>query len=270
MPLIELERPTARVASRAAISTDPAGVIRHATPAAEELLGYDRRELVGRSLRSLHVRDELAARATSDVPDDLDPVFAPVRSGVAVVDRQRWTYVRRDATTLPVRATVTAVCGRGEVTAFIVLVEPMAERTHHDEMHVLEILRRLLHGSGEPARSTAVQPVALDLAEVVVSALQALACGLDAKRISLTLDVTGAPVVLGCPLEVRTLVDRLLDEAVRAAPLDGRLTVAVLVEGDECRFVCSAHGAGPDRTVRLPRAGSPWPAVGTEWSRHGG
>ena len=107
--------------ARAVITTDAAGVIRRLSPAAERLLGYSGTDLAGRSLRSLHVSDELRARAGFG---ELEAVFARVRSGALAFDRQRWTYLRGDSTYLPVNTTVSPVFAKGEeVVGFVVLLE---------------------------------------------------------------------------------------------------------------------------------------------------
>jgi PAS domain S-box-containing protein len=126
--LIAPERRTAPVTDdRAVIATDSAGVIRHLTPAAEHLLGYPAATLIGRSLRSVHVDDELLARAHDlgiDAVDELEAVFAVVRRGGVACERQRWTYVREDSVRVRVSTTVTsAYDGEGDVMAFVVLLE---------------------------------------------------------------------------------------------------------------------------------------------------
>ena len=91
-------RPEPETDNRAVIATDFAGVIRHLTPAAEQLLGHY--DLVGRSLRSLHVEEELQARATEIGMvglDELEAVFARLRSGQVACERQRWTYLCADS-----------------------------------------------------------------------------------------------------------------------------------------------------------------------------
>ena len=114
-------RPAPSAEDRAVIATDESGVIQRLSPAAEQLLGYDSEELIGLSLRSLHVADELRARAGFG---ELGAVFARVRSGAVPFDRQRWTYVRGDSTYLPVNTTVSPVYGGDqEVVAFVVLLD---------------------------------------------------------------------------------------------------------------------------------------------------
>ena len=112
---------------RAVIATDAAGVIRHVTPAAEELLGHGSHDLIGRSLRSLHVADELQARAGEGRVarlDDLEAVFGGARGVQVPFERQRWTYVRQDSARIRVDTTVTAVYGGSDdVIAFIILLE---------------------------------------------------------------------------------------------------------------------------------------------------
>jgi hypothetical protein len=126
MPPSAIGRPPVGEATRAVIATDAFGMIRHLSPTAEKLLGYGPGQLVDRPLRVLHLASELADRALGSASDQ-EAVFAAVRSGRVTFDRQCWTFVRKDATHIPVRATVSGVYGdSGELIAFAVLVEPLA------------------------------------------------------------------------------------------------------------------------------------------------
>ncbi len=120
-------RPSTEADSRAVIATDASGVIRHLSWAAERLLGQSAEALVGRSLRDVHVANELEMRAREfgvGGPDELEVVFAGVRGGRVPYERQRWTYVREDSTRVRVNTTVTPVYGgTDEVIAFVVLLE---------------------------------------------------------------------------------------------------------------------------------------------------
>ena len=129
MPTITaLARPTQQdTDTRAVIATDAAGVIRHLTPAAEQVLGYGADDLVGQSLSSLHVADELRARA-AEVGlvgnDEVEAVFTTVRSGMVPFERQRWTYLCGDSARIRVNTTVTAVRGGpDDVVSFVILLE---------------------------------------------------------------------------------------------------------------------------------------------------
>ena len=113
--------PTPSAEDRAVIATDIDGIIQQLSPAAEQLLGYAGGDLAGRSLRSLHVHDELRPRAGLG---ELEAVYARIRSGAVPFDRQRWTYLRADSRYLPVNTTVSPVYGGDqEVVAFVVLLE---------------------------------------------------------------------------------------------------------------------------------------------------
>jgi signal transduction histidine kinase len=124
-----LARPAEPAAgARAVIATDRTGVIRHLSPEAEELLGYSSAELVGRSLRTLHVGDELRARADDLsmgwTDDDVAAVLAPVRDLGLPFERRRWTFVRRDTGRVRAHTTVTPVYdGEERIVAFVVLLE---------------------------------------------------------------------------------------------------------------------------------------------------
>jgi PAS domain S-box-containing protein len=126
-PSVAMSRPTTGTDTRAVIATDSSGVIRHLSWAAEQLLGHRAEALVGRSLRDVHVVDELETRAREfgvSGADGLEAVFAGVRGGRVPYERQRWTYVRADSTLVRVNTTVTPVYGGvDEIIAFVVLLE---------------------------------------------------------------------------------------------------------------------------------------------------
>jgi diguanylate cyclase (GGDEF)-like protein/PAS domain S-box-containing protein len=93
-----------------AIATDAEGLIVAANRAAEHLLGYDRDELIGRSVLSVHDSSELEAYAAdlsrargAPVPVDQNLIVAPAGRGEA----HEWLYACRSGQKLPVSLTVT-------------------------------------------------------------------------------------------------------------------------------------------------------------------
>jgi diguanylate cyclase (GGDEF)-like protein len=117
------------------IETDPTGVIQAMNGAAERLTGYKAAELVGKAaITILHEPSELTRRPDdSDTGDDgpglegFDLLTAKAANGE--VDEREWTYMRRDGTTFPVHAAVTAVRdGAGKVSGFVAIASDITER----------------------------------------------------------------------------------------------------------------------------------------------
>ncbi|MBX6420449.1 MAG: EAL domain-containing protein [Nevskia sp.] len=131
------------------ISTDPSGIIVSANPAAEHLLGYNRHELVGRSVLILHDREELRRRAQelllargAAVSADFQVIVAASSRGA---DEREWTYVRKDGKRVPVNIAMTAMRDEsGQVNGYLKVAYDITQRkeaetlirhiAHHDAL----------------------------------------------------------------------------------------------------------------------------------------
>ncbi|MBI5128810.1 MAG: PAS domain S-box protein [Rhodopseudomonas palustris] len=96
------------------IATDTAGTITLFNPAAERMLGYDAKELVGReSCLLFHDPDELRQRAEAICPDGVTNVsdFGVILSILEKSDpsTSTWTYIDKDGNRIPVRLTLSSL-----------------------------------------------------------------------------------------------------------------------------------------------------------------
>lgn len=112
-------------AGAAVIATNPAGLITLFNPAAEALLGYKAREMVGKVTPVLfHDATEVAARAKAlsnelgrAITSDFEVFTA--KSQETSGETREWTYIRKDGSRITVLLTVTAIMNdKGETTAF--------------------------------------------------------------------------------------------------------------------------------------------------------
>lgn len=122
-------------AAPAIISTTPEGLITSFNPAAERLLGYPAREVVGQlTPRVFHDEAEIAARARAS------PILQEESAGgfqaVVVLSKQEqdWTYVRKDGAKLPVNLVITAMQSEvGQTTGFVGIATDITERQRAQE-----------------------------------------------------------------------------------------------------------------------------------------
>ena len=138
------------------IATDPHGTIIVFNLAAEEALGYDRREVIGH-LTPLAFYDppEVAQRASilsHGLNESISPGLAvftivPLREGS---ETREWSFVRRNGGRLPVSATVSPLRNRaGIVTGFLWVVEDITER--REQQRALETSEQTFRAAMEHA-----------------------------------------------------------------------------------------------------------------------
>ena len=102
-------------ANYAIIGTQPDGIIVTFNKAAERLLGYQAKELVGVATPAVfHVADEVEARAkelTAELAQEIPAAFEAfvAKASHGIPDEREWTYVRKDGSTFPVQLSITAI-----------------------------------------------------------------------------------------------------------------------------------------------------------------
>lgn len=122
-------------ANYAIIATDLRGTIHTFNKAAERMLGYTAKEVIGvRSPDMFHSPAEVRRRAlelTEELGVRIDPGFevfvAKARQGI--VDELEWSYLRKDGSSFPVILSVAALRNNGqEVTGFLGIASDITER----------------------------------------------------------------------------------------------------------------------------------------------
>ena len=132
---LELQRAIRDAANNSIIVTDADGVIRDCNATAEQWLGYQADEVVGRlTLADFHAAAELRLRAEQLTRDLGTPVTPDVETLVAEARRGRraqgeWSYVRKDRSTFPVLLSVAAFRdASGLVAGFLAIASDLTER----------------------------------------------------------------------------------------------------------------------------------------------
>ena len=117
------------------IATDSEGLITVFNRGAERMLGYPAHEVVGKQTPlGFHLLSEVRGRARLlnqelGYPVTGFQVFAE-KTRLFGVDRENWTYVRRDGTALLVKLTVTTIHDeQGAITGFLGIAEDITRRT---------------------------------------------------------------------------------------------------------------------------------------------
>ncbi|OLZ79735.1 hypothetical protein BS642_11000 [Chromobacterium violaceum] len=143
-------------AGNAIIATDLDGMITLFNPAAERMLGYPADSLIGQSpLTRLHSPAELAERASLlrerlnlNIEPGFDAIVGPTRLGEP--NESRWTYTRRNGSTLLVWLTVSALeDGAGLVSGYLAIASDITQR--EEDRRNLEDARDQLAKAAEVA-----------------------------------------------------------------------------------------------------------------------
>ena len=126
-------------ANYAIVTTDKNGVVQIFNTAAERLLGYSAKEIVGQTTL-MHWRDpqEVAERATKlseRFGHPLRPTFETIIAKIELdqVDRGEWTFIRKDGTRFPASLVVTGLAdARGNLTGYLAFFQDISERKHYE------------------------------------------------------------------------------------------------------------------------------------------
>ncbi|HKG23255.1 MAG TPA: CHASE3 domain-containing protein, partial [Blastocatellia bacterium] len=130
-----LQRAILDSANYTIISTAPDGTIKSFNAAAERMLGYTAREVVGKTTPALfHDSNEVASRAevlSSELGVRIEPGFEAFIAGARAggPDENEWTYIRKDGSSFPVLLSITALRdNRGAIKGFLGIGSDITER----------------------------------------------------------------------------------------------------------------------------------------------
>ena len=122
------------------ISTDSHGVIQTFNAAAQQMLGYSERELVGRATPEIfHDRDEITQRSIQlseelgqSIRAGFEVFVAKARTGIA--DEQSWTYIGKNGKRFPVVLTMTALHDQHDnIIGFVAIARDVSRQQEAEE-----------------------------------------------------------------------------------------------------------------------------------------
>lgn len=123
----------------AIFATDNSGIIKVFNTGAENLLGYDAREVIGKATPELfHLKSELLNRLIEIDGDadrrtaGIDVFFVYAQKGIS--EQQEWTYVRKDGSLFPVTLSVNALRGpEEEINGLLCIAMDITEKKRSEK-----------------------------------------------------------------------------------------------------------------------------------------
>ena len=142
-------------ANYAIVTTDKNGVVQMFNTAAERILGYSAKEIVGHATL-MHWRDpqEVAERATKlsdQFGHPLRPTFETIIAKIELdqIDQGEWTFIRKNGTRFPSSLVVTGLAdAHGNLTGYLAFFRDISERKNYEaerEKLVVELREALAH-----------------------------------------------------------------------------------------------------------------------------
>jgi PAS domain S-box-containing protein len=122
------------------ISTDARGIIQTFNAAAQQLLGYSERELVGKVTPEIfHDRDEIAQRSikiSEELGQSVRPGFETfvAKARIGIADEQQWTYISKSGKRFPVVLTMTALHDQHDnIIGFVAIARDISRQQQAEE-----------------------------------------------------------------------------------------------------------------------------------------
>ena len=126
-------------ANYAIVTTDKKGVVQMFNAAAERILGYSAKEIVGHATL-MHWRDpqevaERAAKLSDRFGHPLRPTFETIVAKIELdqIDQGEWTFIRKDGTRFPASLVVTGLAdAQGDLTGYLAFFQDISERKNYE------------------------------------------------------------------------------------------------------------------------------------------
>ena len=124
------------------IATDTSGVITHFNPAAENLLGYSKEEVVGKCTPIIfHDQEEVVVRAKElsnelNMPVSGFDVFV-IKTRLGLKNDHEWTYITRQGDRVPVYLSASAFYNeQGDITGYLGMIANISDLIHQQQQLV--------------------------------------------------------------------------------------------------------------------------------------
>lgn len=148
----EIQKVMLESTAHAIIACDIEGNVRYFNPAAEDLLGYQAHEVLGKTAALFHVPEEMAkeAQELSIRFGQIIPVGMPVFTEKAnrnIRESSQWTFVKKDGSKVPVQLSVTAQRSPdGNVTGYMGLAYDYSKQLQYEKA-ILDTREEALAGT---------------------------------------------------------------------------------------------------------------------------
>ena len=122
------------------ISTDARGIIQTFNAAAQQMLGYSGKELVGKVTPEIfHDRDEITQRSIK-ISEELGQLVRPgfetfvAKARIGIADEQQWTYISKSGKRFPVVMTMTALHDQHDnIIGFVAIARDISRQQQAEE-----------------------------------------------------------------------------------------------------------------------------------------
>jgi|GEM_PF-407689 len=122
------------------ISTDARGIIQTFNAAAQQMLGYGEKELIGKVTPEIfHDRDEITQRSikiSEELGQGVRPGFETfvAKARIGIADEQQWTYISKSGKRFPVALTMTALHDqRDNIIGFVAIARDISRQQQAEE-----------------------------------------------------------------------------------------------------------------------------------------
>ena len=137
--MLTLQNAIFNSANSAIVTTDKNGIVQMFNSAAERILGYSAKEIIGKNtLMFWRDPQEVAERATNlsgRFGQPLRPTFETIIAKIELdqIDQGEWTFIRKDGTRFPSSLVVTGLAdAHGNLTGYLAFFQDISERKHYE------------------------------------------------------------------------------------------------------------------------------------------
>lgn len=136
----QLQKAILDSASSAIIACDSDGKITLFNKAAEKLLGYTAKEIIGKTPAVFHDEVEIITSSkelSERFNEKIDPGFETfaARPRKNIIESDQWTYIKKDGTRIPVSLSVSPQWGEnGEISGFVGLAQDISVQLEHESV----------------------------------------------------------------------------------------------------------------------------------------
>jgi PAS domain S-box-containing protein len=148
----EIQRAILNSAAFALIACDKDGTVTHFNPAAEKLLGFSSKEVIGKSPGMFHLQSEMesmAQKLSERFKTPISPDFSVFRyrADLEIIETDHWTFIRKDGSKVPISLSVTSQRNeQNVVTGYLGIAYDITTQLEY-EKEIIEAKEQALAGT---------------------------------------------------------------------------------------------------------------------------